>query len=1144
MGFNAAPRSEPLASVGEQQSECANGESANGENDCQASEAIQGKLKIFTTETWGQQEPEYVSSRDVLLMLEPSIAASIWLDEIGRFDAADEQSPILTALGPEVMKQAYRLEGNEGVVKVWAKFRSRESGSEITVYDDVVLDLTDPSIAFDQQGIVKTPSYSAKGKVTEANLSRVECKSAADASFVDCQDSMTELDFTKTLSHPLDGVFVLEVRLEDKAGRSFAAVHSYQVDSHKPLISLKNVPSGKFNSSTVKIGFQATDDYQGNQGSGIEHFYCSFDSGASFVEGAAKNCDVRATASADIYELNMKTTNAGKYNVVLKVKDKAGHESDPSTAVSFEIDQSQPTLTVTPPNYYQTSSSVAIPFEGSWPTGGNYTVKYSCQLASGGAIIKVDGNCTAPGYTFAGLAGSTPGKEYVATITATFTRGGEPPYVQSKELRFFVDLDNPTATLAYAPGQAGTTNGSIVNVLITAADAGSGINASSLKCYVQKSAGAVVSLPCQMGASSLNITNLADGDYSVYFQVSDQAGRGPVTSNKLPLTVDRTPSQISISGPGVPMAGFTGVPNRVDGSAKPSFQIRADASVNATQGIKCTMAGLFTDLACGASGFVLPANLPSSGPYELLVKVTDGAGNLSQNSFAWFYDKTPPQVGLGSFPANSYSGSKTNIPFSIVDTMSEITTVTCYLRPPGAVAGAVGCGYTPEKVGSLLSIKGSYGIDNLVVGTYEFWVEAIDKSNNKGASAHGTYAVTEEIKLVDKTKTIRSIDNKQIDILMVLDSSGSMQEELKGLAAKFSDFFSVLQGYDWRIGFVMNELKEGARVVCSATPNSYVAGKSKCPIGNGLHYDKAMIMWNNSAVWNESVPGFDGRLLDIDGAANTYWITPSSPNASNLFLNTLQVHLPKTTGYYVGRTDSSGKPAGLPPTQHERGLSTFRRVLERFKDGSFSGINKSFFRSNAHLAAINISDEDESNLFQADNATHLSYMDSSKYILPCIGKVVTGEPCTIKHDTAQQTYDLLKQTLPNRNFVWNSIVTYPSGVTSATDDAGWNAHCVNKPTTGTNIGCFYRDMSQLTGGKVVNIAETGSYTQYLREIGEITKQLARKIDLDCAPYQNKVTLLVNGAAVNIAYVIKGSTAEYQQDLPAGDYTVNYQCQIF
>ncbi len=1101
--------------------------------DCQVPDALLGKLKIFTIDTWDKEEPQYISDRDVLLRLEPSEAAEVWLNEAGAFEDL-EGVPGLSIDAAGVLKLEHRLEGNEGVVKVWAMFRGKEAGQDVVVSDDVVLDLTDPNLQFTDQGIVKVPAYIALAKIDEANLDTIECKGPGELAYGSCADSLSGLDFSRTTAHLLDNNYTLQVLLKDKAGRTKEITHRYQVDSHKPKIILQNSPTGRFNADTVALRFQAIDSYDGNLGSGIEKFYCSFDGGASFVEGTANNCEVKATTSVDVYELLLKTPEAKVYNLVLKAQDRAGHESEASEVVSFEIDRSQPTLTVSPPAFYQTSNSVTIPFQGSWPNGGNYTVKYECSLASGGVVVQTAAACEAPSKIVTGLATSEPGKEYVETIKAIFTRGNELPYEVIKEVKFFVDLADPTVALAFAPGQANPTNGTTANVLITAADVGSGLNANSLQCYLQKSGSAAALVPCTLGASTLSIAGLADGAYNIYYLIKDLAGRGPIRSNTITLNIDRTASPISISGPGLPMAGYPGIPNRVDASAKPKFQIGVDASVNAASGVKCSLVGLFTDLACGGASFVLPKNLPATGLFELLVKVVDKAGNESQNTYKWAYDTTPPDVGIGTYSANSYTGSSTSVNFVATDLMSEIASVTCYLQRPHAAPVGTNCPFAAATSGNLLSVRGDFAITNTTEGVYEFWVEATDKSGNKGVSAHGSYTVTVELKLVDKEKLLRSVDNKKIDVLVMLDTSGSMKEDLKVIAAKFNNFLNVLAGYDWRIAFVVNANTEGDRVICNVKAGTWYTGKTRCPIVGGDYSSHAAIAWSTGHVWNESVPGFDGRLLDIDGAEGTFWITPATANSSNLFFNTIQVHAAKKSGFFAGKS--------LPGTQHERSLFALQRVLARTKDGSFNNVNKNFFRANTHLAVINISDEDETNYFYA-SSTDLKYMDASKYLLPCVGTVTVGKPCKIKHNTALQTYNFVKQTFPDKNFVFNSIVEFPPGITDEKDDAGWNSFCAGKASRHVTPGCYYREMSQMTGGKVVNIGVQGSYTQYLEEIGEVTKQLARKVDLDCAPYENKVELMINTNRVTIPYVIKGQTVEYQQDLPLGDYTVKYKCVV-
>lgn len=135
-----------------------------------------------------------------------------------------------------------------------------------------------------------------------------------------------------------------------------------------------------------------------------------------------------------------------------------------------------------------------------------------------------------------------------------------------------------------------------------------------------------------------------------------------------------------------------------------------------------------------------------------------------------------------------------------------------------------------------------------------------------------------------------------VDILFVVDHSGSMREEQKKMADRFPNFISSIQNLDWRIAITTTTV--GSQLVQGSTE------------------------------------GIDGRLINFKTSPTTSspFLTKSTPDMENLFKQTIQ-----------RKEEGSGD---------ERAIFAANRSIERRNEHGF-------FRSKAHLALVIISDEDE-----------------------------------------------------------------------------------------------------------------------------------------------------------------------------------------
>jgi hypothetical protein len=151
--------------------------------------------------------------------------------------------------------------------------------------------------------------------------------------------------------------------------------------------------------------------------------------------------------------------------------------------------------------------------------------------------------------------------------------------------------------------------------------------------------------------------------------------------------------------------------------------------------------------------------------------------------------------------------------------------------------------------------------------------------------------------------------SKKIDILIVVDNSTSMFEEQQKMSTRIASFLAQLYDVDWRIGITTTD------------------------VSNGTY-------------------GLKGELLVFAGT-NSYVLTPATPNYEQIFKNTIV----RAETYQC----TSNCPSG-----DERAMEAIKMAID--KRDTF---NKNFFRNDADLGVMVLSDEDEqstgpSNALQPD----------------------------------------------------------------------------------------------------------------------------------------------------------------------------------
>lgn len=264
----------------------------------------------------------------------------------------------------------------------------------------------------------------------------------------------------------------------------------------------------------------------------------------------------------------------------------------------------------------------------------------------------------------------------------------------------------------------------------------------------------------------------------------------------------------------------------------------------------------------------------------ITVKFQDWEGGLSPcYRKSIIHDSEGPEILFQKYPQTALEeGTPIDISAHVSDKLSKVTSVTCNLN-----------GVQKSCFEGLNEIK----MATLPLGSYRFTMEATDELNNKSSKS-----ISWEIySLTKKVAQDVFVDNyKKVDVLFVIDNSGSMQYEQQSMAQRTANFLSVIRGLDYQIG------------ITTTDPSNSTLG--------------------------------DGRLIPIKNGNGRYIIDSSQDEA------TAQSQLSQT----LQRSETG--------SGYEQGIRAVYRAVERYSANETT--MRSFIRDGAQLAVVLISDEDES----------------------------------------------------------------------------------------------------------------------------------------------------------------------------------------
>lgn len=289
--------------------------------------------------------------------------------------------------------------------------------------------------------------------------------------------------------------------------------------------------------------------------------------------------------------------------------------------------------------------------------------------------------------------------------------------------------------------------------------------------------------------------------------------------------------------------------------------------------------------------------------YSVVFKDVDGIrSNCLSDSI--IHDNMGPDILFTKYPMGSIDQNRNHeIQFTVSD-ISPILDVKCRLN---------------DIERACLSGANQILLNSMSVGNYVFTVEARDIHEHISTKTI-QWSVVNSVRFLSQNVVIR--EDKKVDILIVVDNSGSMSFEQRNMSERVRNMLSILRGFDYRIA------------VTTTDPNPTRTSSGRTYTGDG---DLIPISGQNGALWI-------GSDLDETVAQNALGLT-------------------------IQRSETG--------SGSEQGIRSVYRFVEKATTPGL--VQSNFFRDGANFATLVISDEDESANTNKNDPLTLLNLISTKF---------------------------------------------------------------------------------------------------------------------------------------------------------------------
>lgn len=555
---------------------------------------------------------------------------------------------------------------------------------------------------------------------------------------------------------------------------------------------------------------------------------------------ASLECQINGGAWATCASPVSFQLSAGVQNFALRGIDKAGNISVPLTH-NWTIDLTAPNVQITSsPGPITNQVNAVFSFTGD--DDGVPITRFQCSLDKAEFT-----DCTSP-QSYSGLPEGTHefqvrGYDQVGNLS------------QPATYSWMIDTTKPSVLITSHPSSL--TKETVATFGFQGQDHGSGIR--EYQCRMNAGSFSTCSAP-------QTYTELVDGGHTFGVKAIDAAG------NESEIVLYNW--QIDLTKPTV---RITSAPATQTKDLSATFMFTAsDTGGGKIASIQCLIDDAQQFAACNSP---LELSGLSQGSHVFQVRAIDTVGWISDIvTHTWFVDDKAPIITFGQTPpAQSLPGGTLGIQYTATDSGVGEISVQCGLN--GSLANC------PDS--QQISLTG------LGVGSHTFTVIATDSLGNS-STAEILFAV--QPMTYGHTQTLVSTANRKVDVLVIIDNSGSMSTEQSNMASRFSSFLDKLNGLDWHVAITTTDM-------VSTT------------LG-------------------------DGKLLSMGTLGAFISSSMNSAAARTAFANTIQ------------RPERGNG--------NEQGLAATHRFVQRYLDSAAANNNhRTFLRSDAALAVLVVTDADE-----------------------------------------------------------------------------------------------------------------------------------------------------------------------------------------
>ena len=464
-------------------------------------------------------------------------------------------------------------------------------------------------------------------------------------------------------------------------------------------------------------------------------------------DGGSGVREIRCKVDNESYRVCSDSMNAsnlvdGSHTLMAFSVDNAGNESEVQT-YTWTVDTQASNIRFTSkPDATTKSQRATFAFS---ETGGNNDIQsYECQLDGG-----TPRSCSSPD-TLTGLSDG----EHTFSVTGL---DGAANRSAAISYTWRVDTTKPTLSFTLKPDALINTNETQFG--FNAQDVrGSGIK--EVRCKLDRG-------NYQVCPNPMNVTGLSEGSHTLLAKSVDNAGNESVEISHT-WSVDRTR----------PVVRITSSPGNPTKESNARFSFTASDRGGQVSQVQCQLDGGAFEVCQDTRTY---AGL-SDGEHTFSVKAQDNAGNESEvQTHTWVIDATAPTIQFSNTPGVTvYIGQTAQIQFNASDSGSGLGNIRCSFN------------------GRNHSCSNNRDVFLSATETREnsFSVTVSDKVGNETTETLNWQTKIEAVaKQVDK----EVLAEVPIDVLFVVDTSGSMNGERTNLANKIDGFIEQLEGMSWQI---------------------------------------------------------------------------------------------------------------------------------------------------------------------------------------------------------------------------------------------------------------------------------------------------------------------------------------------------------